>query len=256
MTSAVYRVEGLRAGMGAPAGYRDVLCDISFAVEPGEILAIVGRSGVGKTTLLRVLGGLHGNYDGTVLFNDEAVRRPPRGAVMVFQDFENALLPWRNVARNVALGVEDRMPRNLLHDRVSQTLAMVGLADRKAAFPRQLSGGMAQRVQLARALAVRPQVLLMDEPFGALDAITKSMLQDVVLDAHRELGTTIVFVTHDLDEAIYLSDRVMVLAGSPAGVTATVHPGLPRPRDQLSTRELPSYLAARQALAAALRARE
>jgi NitT/TauT family transport system ATP-binding protein len=173
---------------------------------------------------------------------------------MLFQDYGNALLPWRTVARNTALGLEGRASRAERRVRVDSALRMVGLEEHGSDHPWQLSGGMAQRVQIARALAVEPQVLLMDEPFGALDAITKATLQDVVLDVRQQTGATIVFITHDLDEAIYLSDRVLVLSGSPGAIAMSVETGLPRPRDQLATRELPRYLAVRHQLGQALRA--
>jgi NitT/TauT family transport system ATP-binding protein len=226
---------------------------VSFEVRAGEIIGIVGRSGAGKTTLLRVLGGLLGVSSGTVVFDGEPVRQPPRGAVMVFQDYGNALLPWRTVARNTALGLEGRMGRDERRRRVADALQLVGLSDRGADYPWRLSGGMAQRVQIARALALQPKVLLMDEPFGALDAITKASLQDVLLDVQRETEATIVFITHDLDEAIYLSDRVLVMSGRPGTITVAVDTELPRRRDQLATRELPRYLQVRHVLGQALR---
>jgi NitT/TauT family transport system ATP-binding protein len=234
-------------------GQRPILEGVSFEVRAGEIIGIVGRSGAGKTTLLRVLGGLLGVSSGTVVFDGEPVRQPPRGAVMVFQDYGNALLPWRTVARNTALGLEGRMGRDERRRRVADALQLVGLSDRGADYPWRLSGGMAQRVQIARALALQPKVLLMDEPFGALDAITKASLQDVLLDVQRETEATIVFITHDLDEAIYLSDRVLVMSGRPGTITVAVDTELPRRRDQLATRELPRYLQVRHVLGQALR---
>lgn len=231
-----------------------MLQDITFAVDIGEVVGIVGRSGVGKTTLLRILGGLLEATSGTVVFDGAAVRRPPEGAVMLFQDYANALLPWRSVARNTALGLEGRLGRDERRQRVTDALRMVGLEDRGSDYPWRLSGGMAQRVQLARALALQPKVLLMDEPFGALDAITKAALQDVLLGVQEQTGATVVFITHDLDEAIYLSDRVLVISGTPGTVTLAAETELPRPRDQLATRELPQYLRVRHLLGEALRA--
>jgi NitT/TauT family transport system ATP-binding protein len=254
MVVAMYTVDALGVELSTPGGPRPVLHGVSFDVRHGEIVGVVGRSGAGKTTLLRVLGGLLEGSCGTVVFDGEPVREPPRGAVMVFQDYENALLPWRTVARNVALGLEGRMDRGARRERVARALAMVGLDDHVADYPGHLSGGMAQRTQLARALALEPKVLLMDEPFGALDAITKAALQDVLLRVREETGATVVFITHDLDEAIYLSDRVMVLGGKPGTITFCADTALPRPRDQLATRELPRYLDLRQSLARALRA--
>jgi NitT/TauT family transport system ATP-binding protein len=250
----LYAVDSAGVRLPGADGQRQVLVEISFEVRAGEIVGIVGRSGAGKTTLLRILGGLLDSSSGTVVFDGEVVRRPPSGAVMVFQDYGNALLPWRTVARNVGLGLEGQIRRDERQHRVAEALRMVGLSDRGSDYPWRLSGGMAQRVQIARALALEPKVLLMDEPFGALDAITKASLQDILLTVQQETGATVVFITHDLDEAIYLSDRVLVISGSPGTITIAVDTELPRPRDQLATRELPRYLQVRHLLGQAMRA--
>jgi NitT/TauT family transport system ATP-binding protein len=254
VSRVLYEVDGVDVLLPSADGQRPVLRDISFDVCAGEIVGIVGRSGAGKTTLLRVLSGLLEATSGTVVFDGEPVRRPPTGAVMVFQDYPNALLPWRTVSRNTALGLERRIPRDERNRRVADALRLVGLQDRASDYPWRLSGGMAQRVQIARALALQPKVLLMDEPFGALDAMTKAALQDVLLSVHEETGATVVFITHDLDEAIYLSDRVLVISGRPGSITLATETELPRPRDQLATRELPGYLRVRHLLGEALRA--
>ena len=231
MSRILYKVDAVDVRLPAADGPRPILKDVSFDVRDGEIIGIVGPSGAGKTTLLRVLGGLLEASCGTVIFDGEVVRHPPSGAVMVFQDYGNALLPWRTVARNTALGLEGRVGRVERRRRVAHALRMVGLEDRGADYPWRLSGGMAQRVQIARALALEPKVLLMDEPFGALDAITKASLQDVLLDVQRETDATVVFITHDLDEAIYLSDRVLVISGGPGAIALTVADGIaPAPR--------------------------
>ncbi len=253
MNQTIYRVDSVGVRLPAEDGPRDVLRDISFDVPAGEIVGIIGRSGVGKTTLLKVLGGLLEVSCGTVVFDGDVVRRPPSGAVVVFQDYGNALLPWRTVTRNTALGLEGRVGRDERRRRVAEALRMVGLDDRGSDYPWRLSGGMAQRVQIARALALEPKVLLMDEPFGALDAITKATLQDVLLSVQQETGATVVFITHDLDEAIYLGDRVLVISGSPGTIAVAMETELPRPRDQLTTRELPGYLHVRHLLGQALR---
>ncbi|WP_082965359.1 ABC transporter ATP-binding protein [Mycobacterium sp. ACS1612] len=254
MNRLLYKVDSVGVRLPAVDGPRQVLADVSFDVNAGEIVGIIGRSGVGKTTLLRVLGGLLETTGGTVIFDGDEVQRPPDGAVTLFQDYGNALLPWRTVARNIGLGLEGRVSREERLRRVADALSMVGLSDRGSDYPWRLSGGMAQRVQIARALALEPKVLLMDEPFGALDAITKASLQDVLLSIQRETEATVVFITHDLDEAIYLSDRVLVMSGSPGTITVAVDTELPRPRDQLATRELPRYLQVRHVLGQALRA--
>jgi len=168
--------------------------------------------------------------------------------VFVFQNYAASLLPWRTIERNVALGLEDKASKSEIRERVAEALAMVGLSDRAKDYPWRLSGGMQQRVQLARALAMDASLLLMDEPFGALDAMTKAALQDELLQVHGRTGATIVFVTHDIDEAVYLSDRILVLGGSPATITREISVDLPRPRDQLVTKELPEFLRLRRAV--------
>ena len=207
----------------------------------------MGRSGTGKTTLLKVLGGLRdATPESVVRFAGAPVDGPPEGVIFVFQDYAASLLPWRTVERNVSLGLEGRLERPQLEQRVTEALEMVGLADRRRDYPWQLSGGMQQRVQLARSLAMRASVLLMDEPFGSLDAMTKAGLQDELQQVHRDTGATVVFVTHDIDEAIYLSDRILILDGDPATIGHSIAVDLPRPRDQLATKELPEFLALRR----------
>jgi len=236
----------IRAAVGASGDQRTVLDDVSFEVARGEFVSIMGRSGVGKTTLLRVLAGLlEPEPESTVVFEGRPVVGPPDGVSLVFQDYRSALLPWRSVAANVELPLEGRLPKPDRRDRVQETLAMVGLADRADDRPAQLSGGMQQRVQLARALVSRPAALLMDEPFGALDALTKADLEDELLSLASTMGTTVVFVTHDIEEAVYLSDRVLVLDGSSARLAAEIDVGCPRPRSQLATRESDAFLRAR-----------
>ena len=231
-----------------------VLEDVSFSCAPGEFVSILGPSGTGKTTLLRILAGLLAPGDGSsVRFEGAPLTGPNDGVAIVFQNYGASLLQWRTVERNVALGVEGRVDKAEQRSRVTAALELVGLADRRGDYPWQLSGGMQQRVQIARALVTRPKVLLMDEPFGALDAMTKNQLQDELLRVRRLTGTTVVFVTHDIDEAVYLSDRVLVLSGKPARITTELAVDLPSPRDQVTTKEDPAYLAARHAVYAALK---
>jgi NitT/TauT family transport system ATP-binding protein len=227
---------------------RPVLAGVNLEVRAGEFLSIMGRSGTGKTTLLRVLGGLlDPSPTSSVSYDGRRVDGPPAGVVFVFQNYAASLLPWRTVAGNVGLGLEGHTSKEERQERVAEALAMVGLGDRAQDRPWRLSGGMQQRVQLARALAMRPSVLLMDEPFGALDAMTKATLQDELLRVQERTGATIVFVTHDIDEAVYLSDRIVVLEGTPAGVGHGFEVDLPRPRHQLATKELSRFLSVRRA---------
>jgi ABC-type nitrate/sulfonate/bicarbonate transport system ATPase subunit len=226
-----------------------ILENISLAVRKREFVSIVGASGCGKTTLLRLMAGLLRPSQGSVSFNGKAVTEPDRQLAVVFQDYGRALLPWRTVADNVSLALEARkVPRSQRADIVDALLKKVGLGDRRDAFPLQLSGGMQQRLQIARCLAQEPEILLMDEPFGALDAMTRQNLQDEVARLSAESGTTVIFVTHDLEEAIYLGDRVISMESRPGRISEVVEIELPRPRHQLRTREDARFLAYRHRL--------
>src|ERR1700722_17006702 len=219
-----------------------IIEDISLQVRSGEFLTIVGASGTGKTTLLRTMGGLTAPASGVVLVHGKQLVGPPKDVVIVFQDYSNALLQWRTVAANVAFGVERTLDRAELGRRVQDALALVGLEKNAEDYPWQLSGGMQQRVQIARALALRPAVMLMDEPFAALDAMTKAGLQDELLRLRDRTRTSFVFITHDIEEAVYLGDRVAVLNGSPGRIEQVVAIELPNPRDQIMTRQLSEFL--------------
>lgn len=207
----------------------------------------MGRSGTGKTTLLRVLGGLLSPTPGSnVTFHGRPIDGPPEGVIFVFQNYAGSLLPWRTIEKNVALGLEGKVSGSEMQECVRWALEMVGLSERAKDYPWRMSGGMQQRVQLARALAIRPRGLLMDEPFGSLDAMTKASLQDELQRAHQRTGATIVFVTHDIEEAVYLSDRILILEGSPATLRHQIPVELPHPRHQLETKELPEFLRLRR----------
>jgi NitT/TauT family transport system ATP-binding protein len=238
----VYSCRSVSLELPHQGAVRRILADISLDVRRGEFLTIVGPSGTGKTTLIRVLGGLTPCTSGSVRINGREVAGPPDGVVMVFQDYSHALLQWRTVVRNVALGIEGRVPASERQERVGAALRLVGLEGNADDYPWQLSGGMQQRVQIARALAVRPAVLLMDEPFAALDAMTKASLQDELLHVKQETGCSIVFITHDIEEAVYLGDRIAVINGSPGTIKQTFDIALPKPRNQIMTRQMPEFL--------------
>ena len=236
--------------LGLDFGSRRILNRLSFTIGRGEIVSVVGPSGCGKTTLLRLVTGLVRPTRGAVRREGTAVDGPAPDVASVFQAYANALLPWRSVAGNVSLALEAAgMPAAQRGPRIAGLLAKVGLAAHADKFPRQLSGGMQQRLQIARCLAQEPAVLLMDEPFGALDAMTRQDLQDEMLRLVRETGTTVLFITHDLDEAIYLSDTVVALRAHPgeaSSLAQTFDVRLPRPRNQLATREDPEFLRLRR----------
>jgi len=226
-----------------------VLSDVSFRINPGTVNCVIGPSGCGKTTVLRLVGGFLQATAGNVSVAGEQRLRPTRDVAVVFQDYSRALLPWRTVYDNVSLALEAaRTPRNERGDLINTMLALVGLRDHARKFPSQLSGGMQQRVQIARCLAQQPKILLMDEPFGALDAMTRGVLQDELLRIQQERGVTVLFVTHDLEEALYLGHRVIALAPNPGRVHALVDVPLPFPRNQLTTREDPLFLQMRREL--------
>ena len=236
-------------GASLAFGPRRVLSQISFDVRAGEFVCVVGPSGCGKTTLLRLIAGLVPLAAGEIRVDDEPVQGPARSRAIVFQDYSKALLPWRTVAGNIALSLEaSGVAEPERSRRVRALITKMKLDAAARQFPGQLSGGMQQRVQIARALAQQPKVLLMDEPFGALDAITRQGLQDEVTRLAAEHGTTVVFITHDLEEAIYLGDQVMVLASDPGRIAERITVDIPRPRSQLETREDRRFLEYRHRL--------
>jgi NitT/TauT family transport system ATP-binding protein len=243
---AIFTLEGVCLSLPLGHGVRDVLKGVTLSVGEGEIVTVCGASGTGKTSLLRVMGGLAAHSGGSIEFRGRPLAGPPDGVAIVFQDYSNALLQWRTVANNVGLGIERRMDTTARHERIAQALRLVGLDRNAGDYPWQLSGGMQQRVQIARALALRPSVLLMDEPFAALDAMTKASLQDELLRLRVETGASIVFITHDIEEAVYLGDRVAVLCGTPGKLEHVFDVGLPAPRHQVATRERPEFLALRR----------
>jgi NitT/TauT family transport system ATP-binding protein len=233
----VLEVRNLRKAYDAPRRRITALAGVTFALKPGELVCVVGPSGCGKTTLLRCLAGLLAPSDGEVRVDGAAVTGPPPGLAVVFQEYGRSLFPWLRVRDNVELPLRAQgLPRPQRRALVDSALDAVGLADVHGAYPWQLSGGMQQRVAIARAVAYRPRVLLMDEPFAAVDAQTRADLEDLIRDVWHRLGVTLLFVTHDIDEAVYLGQRVIVLSGAPAVVAEDLAIDLPDPRDQLTTR--------------------
>jgi NitT/TauT family transport system ATP-binding protein len=230
-------------------GPKVALEDITFEVARGEFACVVGPSGAGKTTLLRTLAGLAQPTSGEARFEGAPLRSVPPGIGVVFQDYGRSLYPWLTVARNVDLPLRVRgVPRAERAGRVAEVLASVGLADAGRSYPWQLSGGMQQRVAIARSLAYRPDLLLMDEPFASVDAQTRFELEDLILRVRQEFGVTVVFVTHDIDEAVYLADRVIAISKSPGVVTEIVDITLERPRDQIATKADPAFARHREHL--------
>lgn len=225
-------------GKAATATVVHALHDVDLTVDRGEFITVIGPSGCGKSTLLECVAGLTTADGGEIRLGGEVVRGPNARRVVVFQSA--SLLPWRTVQRNVAYGAElAHWPAERIRERVSTALALVGLTGFEQHYPHQLSGGMQQRANLARALVMEAEVILMDEPFGALDAMTKRAMQDEMLSLHAKLGRTVIFITHDLDEAIYLGDRVVVMKAAPGEIKSivTVPFERPRPRDIVDSPE-------------------
>ncbi|MFC9917012.1 ABC transporter ATP-binding protein [Agromyces binzhouensis] len=233
--AAPVALRGVGRAFGAPdGGTRDVLRDVDLDVVAGEIVAILGPSGCGKSTLLRIVAGLDHPTAGEVAIDDAPVRPYDVRCAVGFQ--EPRLLPWRSIERNVALGLPRGTGRRDGRAQVARLLELVGLAEFAGHRPHEVSGGMAQRASLARALARNPEVLLLDEPFGALDALTRLKMQDLLLDVHSAEPTTVLLVTHDVDEALQLADRIVLLGtdgdATGAGIRQTVVVPGHRPRDR------------------------
>lgn len=236
-SSAALDVRGLGKtylGRGEPV---EAIQELDFTIGAGELVCIVGPSGAGKTTLLRCLAGLLSPSKGDVSLAGTVITGPPPGLAVVLQEYGRSLFPWLTVAQNVELPLkEKRVPAARRKELVRESLEAVSLADDGDKYPWQLSGGMQQRVAIARAVAYEPQVLLMDEPFAAVDAQTRFELEDLVRALWERLGVTVVFVTHDIDEAIYLGERVLVLSGRPTILLEDVKVDLGDKRNQLDTR--------------------
>lgn len=246
----VLAVSGLRKiyNEGRPEA-KVAIDDVTFSVEKGEFVCIVGPSGAGKTTLLRCISGLAPATSGDLSFEGAPLTAVPARLGLVFQDYGRSLYPWFTNGKNVAMPLAARkVPRAERAQRVSEVLSAVGLGHVERQYPWQLSGGMQQRVAIARALSYHPDLLLMDEPFASVDAQTRFDLEDLILQVRREMGITVVLVTHDIDEAIYLADRIVVLSGSPSRVREIVDVPLGREREQIATRASDEFLTLRRHL--------
>jgi NitT/TauT family transport system ATP-binding protein len=230
------------------------IADLTFDVNAGEIVSIVGPSGCGKTTLLKALAGLLQPTEGTIQFQGEAVQGVPGRLAMVFQEYGRSLLPWMTVDANIELPLRYKAIDSIERARrVSESLQAVGLSGFGNRYPWQLSGGMQQRVAIARALAYHPKLLLMDEPFASVDAQTRADLEDLAAAVRDQFDITIVLVTHDIDEAVYLSDRVVVLSSAPSMVLDQIVIDLSRPRDQIVTKASEQFVAKRSEVARLIR---
>lgn len=209
-------------------GQVEALRSVSFTCTQGEFISLVGPSGGGKSTLLRIIAGLENPTEGKVIIAGETVKGPGHDRAVVFQ--EPRLLPWLTVEKNAALGLNN-LSKDVIEERISKILNLVGLEKFRKAFPYELSGGMAQRVAIARAFAYKPKVMLMDEPFSALDALTRSKMRIELLELWQRTGKSIILITHDIEEALLLSQKVMVMSSSPGTILETVKVSLKYPRD-------------------------
>jgi NitT/TauT family transport system ATP-binding protein len=251
----VLRVCSVHKSFAAAGGTTVALDGIDLDIEAGGFVSIIGPSGCGKSTLLQIMAGLATPTSGEVFYGSSRVQGPPADVLYVFQQYTRSLFPWKTVERNVAFGLENKgtMSRAEIAGRTRELIGLVKLAGFERHYPWQLSGGMQQRVAIARAIAYQPAILLMDEPFASVDAQTRADLQDIVLAVWQAHRSTVLFVTHDIDESVYLSGRVIVLSRAPATVAAEISIDLPRPRDQIETRASSAFVERRADVARLIR---
>ncbi len=239
---AMLSVRNLKKVYKTDGGDIEAVRNLTFDLKAGELACLVGPSGSGKTTLLKCISGLMAPTEGEVLLNGTQVSGPPKKMAVVFQEYGRSLFPWMRVRENVELPLKNQgVPRAERDKLVDDALEAVGLSHVPQSYPWQLSGGMQQRVAIARAVAYQPEVLLMDEPFAAVDAQTRADLEDLIRTVWRKLGVTVLFVTHDIDESVYLGERVIILSSSPTVIQEDLAIDLPDERDQLNTRSLPRF---------------
>ncbi|MFD1824379.1 ABC transporter ATP-binding protein [Mumia zhuanghuii] len=235
-------VRGLQKIYSSDNGDVEAVRDLTFDLRQGELVCLVGPSGCGKTTLLRCIAGLLEPTAGTVELDGTRVTSPPKKMAVVFQEYGRSLFAWMTVRQNVELPLKNAgMGKVERKAAVEKALHAVGLDHAAGSYPWQLSGGMQQRVAIARAVAYEPEVLLMDEPFAAVDAQTRADLEDLIRTVWKELGVTVLFITHDIDESVYLGERVLILSNSPTVVQEDLTIDLPAERDQLTTRSMPRF---------------
>lgn len=235
-------VRGLQKIYETDGGPIEAVRNLTFDLGKNELTCLVGPSGSGKTTLLKCIAGLLAPTSGEVILDGKKVTAPPKKMAVVFQEYGRSLFPWLRVAENVELPLKNQgIAKDRRAQLVAEALENVGLAHVPKSYPWQLSGGMQQRVAIARAIAYQPEVLLMDEPFAAVDAQTRADLEDLVRKVQRELGISVLFVTHDIDESVYLGNRVVMLSSSPTVVQEDLIVDLPDDRDQLETRSMPRF---------------
>jgi NitT/TauT family transport system ATP-binding protein len=233
------KIEHLGKTYGEGKQAVEAIGDLDFEVREKEFVCVVGPSGCGKTTLLKCMSGLLEPTKGRVLLHEEPVDGPPERMALVFQEYSRSLFPWMTIRQNVGFPLRRKsVDKAKLVTEAIESVGLSGFADR---YPWELSGGMQQRVAIARALAYQPEILLMDEPFASVDAQTRADLEDLVLELRGKYGVTIVFVTHDIDESVYLGDRIVVLTPAPTTVQEICEVDLPEPRDQVDTKELPEF---------------
>ena len=239
---AMLSVRGLKKVYQSDGGDVEAVRNLTFDLRAGELACLVGPSGSGKTTLLKCISGLMAPTEGEVLLDGKRVSGPPKKMAVVFQEYGRSLFPWMRVRDNVDLPLKNQGVPKAERDRlVDEALEAVGLSHVPRSYPWQLSGGMQQRVAIARAIAYQPEVLLMDEPFAAVDAQTRADLEDLIRIVWKKLGITVLFVTHDIDESVYLGERVIILSSSPTVIQEDISIDLPEDRDQLNTRSLPRF---------------